>query len=202
MELNSTFEGDLERLRDAARHRDWGAAQEALTRVLMVVEFYSGLEIALTRLHNHLSVFERDHPEAMWARQMLVSVVSFGIAPHGLPPEASQTYSSPGAANFLSGLFDVLRSVERRTPLENRVRFLASAISHALLADLAAYWYGEHPEAWAQQQEHGDEADLETGYTIRQQVYATFWLDEAVAKQDTAAWLAVAGDIEAKLKKQ
>jgi hypothetical protein len=191
----------LDKLRQAARTREWSVLQETLTGLFMQLEFYTALEIALTRLHDHAAIFERDHPGATWARQLLVSVVSFGIAPANLPPELSQPYNSPGAANFLAGLFDVIRGVEPRTPLENRLRFLASAVSHAILADLAAFWYGQHPDAWAQQQQHGDEVNSQTGLTLRQQIYAQFWLDEAVAERDTAAWLSVADDIEKKAKR-
>ncbi len=195
------FDDDLNHLRAAAQRRDWGALQEALTRLFMQLDFYTALEIALTRLHAHLDIFERDHPGATWARKLLVSVVSFGVAPHELPPEASQPYTSPGAANFLAGLFDALRSVEPRTPVDNRARFAASAVSHALLADLAAFWYGQQPDAWALQQTHGDETDPATGLSVRQQLYAQFWLDEAVAERDTVAWLAVADAIEQKAKR-
>jgi hypothetical protein len=188
-------------MRQAAHAREWSTLQETLTWLFMQIEFYAALEIALTRLHDHAAIFERDHPGATWARQLLVSVVSFGVAPHDLPPEISQPYNSPGAANFIAGLLDMIRGVEPRTPLENRLRFLASAVSHAILAGLAAFWYGQHPDAWIQQQQHGDEPDPQTGLTLRQQIYAQFWLDEAVAERDTAAWLAVADDIEKKGKR-
>lgn len=200
--MTCMLDDDLNQLRNAAIRREWSALQGALTRLLMQLEFFVALEIALTRLHDHVPVFERDHPGATWARQLLVSLVSFGVAPHELPPELSQLYNSPGAANFAAGLLDVLRGVEQRTPLENRLRFLASAVSHAILADLAAFWYGQHPEAWAEQQQRGGETDPQTGLTIRQQIYARFWLDDATAERDTAAWLALADDVEKKAKKR
>ncbi|HEX2908448.1 MAG TPA: hypothetical protein VHO69_16370 [Phototrophicaceae bacterium] len=192
------FRDDLAALQIAAQDRDWGALLDTLMRLFLQLEYFSALEIALTRLHQHLAVFEAYHPEATWARQLLVSTVSFGVAPQTLPPEASQTYASPGSANFLAGLFDVVRGMERQTPLENRVRFVANAVSHTILADLAAFWYGQHPDAWAQQQAHGDDVNPQTGLTMRQEIYARFWLDDAVAARDTAAWLVVLADIEKK----
>lgn len=195
------LDDDLNLLREAAHRRDWGALQDTLTRLFMQLEFFTALEIALTRLHDHVSVFERDHPGATWARQLLVSVVSYGVTPNELPPEASQPYNSPGAANFQAGLFDLLRGVERRTPIENRARFLVSAVSNAILADLAAFWYGQHPDAWTLQQQRGGEVDPDTGLTVRQQIYAQFWLDDAVAERDTTAWLALADDLEKKAKR-
>jgi hypothetical protein len=190
---------DLAELRAAARGRDWNALQTALTRLFFQMDFYAALEMAVTRLYDFLPVFERHHPEAAWPRGLLVSVVAYGRAPESLPPEASRPYASPGAANFLAGLFDLLRCLEQRTPLENRLRFAASAAANAILADLAANWYDQHPDAWAEQQARGDDPDPETGGTVRQRIYARFWLDAITAERDTAAWLALADAIERKL---
>jgi hypothetical protein len=186
-------------LRQAAAGREWGAAQDSLTALLMDMEFFAGLEIALTRAHEHLPVFEQHHPEAGWARSLLVWIASYGAAPANLPVEAGNPYPSPGAANYVKALIDLARSVERQNPLENRVRFVSSAISNVMLADLAAFWYGQHPDRWEMQQAQGDALDPETGVTVRQRIYAQFWLDEAVAQRDTAAWLDIADHLEKKL---
>jgi len=191
---------DLEALRAAAHIRDWGELQAALTRLLLQLDFYAGLEMAVQRVHAHLPVFERAHPEAVWARQLLVSLVAYGVAPHELPPEASQPHASPGAANFILAVFDLCRAVERRTPPDNRIRFVVSAVANAILADLAAFWYSAHPHLWERQQAAGDQLDPDTGLTVRQQIYTQFWLDEAVAARDTAAWLAVAARVAEKLR--
>lgn len=195
----SSPQPDLEALRQAARARDWGELQAALTRLFLQMDFYAGLEIAVQRVHAHLPAFEGAHPEAAWARRLLVGIVAYGLAPPELPPEAAQPYASPGAANFILALFDLCRAVERRTPLENRVRFMVSAVANAILADLAAFWYGAHSDLWERQQTSGEAVDPDTGLTVRQQIYVLFWLDEAVAARDTAAWLAVAEQAAQKL---
>ncbi len=192
-------EAGLETLRRSAQERDWGAAQDALTSLLMEIEFFAGLEIALKRAYDHLTIFEHHHEDAAWARSLLVWIASYGAAPANLPIEASNPYPSPGAANFVKALIDLTRSVERQNPLENRVRFVSSAISNVMLADLAAFWYGEHPDMWEAQQAHGDELDPATNLTVRQSIYAQFWLDETVAEHDTAAWLTIADQVALKL---
>lgn len=191
---------ELSLLRSAAVEREWGILQDTLTALLGEIDYFYGLEIALQRAHNHLPVFEQHHPEAGWARSLLVWLASYGAAPANLPVEAGQPYPSPGAANYISALIELARSAERQTPLENRIRFLASSISHLIVADLAAFWYGQNPEIWEAQQQRGDEVNPATGQTIRQEIYAQFWLDEAVAERDTAAWLDVADAIERRLK--
>lgn len=195
------YESDLNILRTLAVERDWSSLQDTLGRLLLELDIYTVLEIAATRAHNHLPIFEGAHPQSIWARQLLVGIVSYGVAPTELPPEAAQPYASPGATNFVAALLDLARGVERQTPLENRLRFLGSAISNVMLADLAAFWYGQHPYRWLLQQERGHETDPNTGDTVRHNIYVQFWLDEAVAERDTAAWLALADQLEAKLSK-
>ena len=164
------------------------------------MEYFAGLEIGLTRAHNHLPIFEQNHPEASWARALLVWMASYGAPPADLPMDAGLPHDSPGANNFVTALVELARSAERKTPYENRIRFLANAIGNLIVVDLAAYWYGENPDMWEFQQEHGSEIDDETGEPISQTIYASFWLDEEVAARDSAAWLAVADQLEPKMK--
>lgn len=192
--------GELNALREAAAGRDWGSLGETLTRLFMALEFFAALEIVVTRAYNHLPIFEVAHPDSGWARGLVVWITSYGAAPANLPPDAAAPHPSPGAANFIAGLIDLARAMERLTPLENRVRFLANALSNVILAELAAAWYGDHPDAWASQQAEGDALDEETGVTVRQSIQAQFWLDTATTARDTAAWLAVADAIEAKAR--
>lgn len=194
----NAYSADLAALRQAALAREWGSLQDILARLLPQMEFFAGLEIALTRAHNHLPAFEHYYPEETWARSLLVWIASYGATPANLPLDASAPHPSPGAANFISALIDIARSVEQRTPLENRLRFLGNALSNVLLAELAVYWYEQHPDLWEMQVEHGDEIDPQTGLTIRQVIYTQFWLDETVAQRDTAAWLEIAALLEKK----
>lgn len=187
-------------LRQAAHARDWYALQDTLAALLGEVEYFAGLEIGLNRAHAHLPIFEAQHPEASWARALLVWMASYGVAPADLPMDAGLPHNSPGAGNYVTALIELARSAERKTPPENRLRFLANAIGNLIVADLAAFWYAQNPDMWAFQQEHGDEMDDENGQPIRQMIYATFWLDDAVAARDTAAWLEVAEKIEKKLR--
>jgi hypothetical protein len=196
------YEQDISALREAAERRDWGVLQDTLTRLLMSIEFFAGLEIAVTRAYNYLPIFEAAHPESGWARSLLIWITSYGAAPANLPVEATNPHNSPGAANFIAGLIDLTRSVERLTPLENRVRFLGNAISNTILAELAAGWYSDHPEAWTAQQEYGDEIDPATGATVRHTIQAQFWLDAQTAERDTAAWLEVIEALEMKVRRE
>jgi hypothetical protein len=187
-------------LREAAAGRDWGLLQDTLAGLLGAMEYFYGLEIALKRAYDFLPIFEQHHPQDGWARSLLVWLASYGVAPANLPVEAGQPHQSPGAANYVSALIELARSAERQTPLENRIRFLANAIGNLIVADLAAFWYSLHPDKWRLQQQHGDELDPATGQTVRQGIYAHFWLDEVAAARDTAAWLSVAEAVERKLK--
>lgn len=196
----SEWVADIAKLREAAGRREWSILGDTLTALFMTMEFFAALEIAVTRAYNYLPVFEATNPDAGWARSLLVWVTSYGAAPANLPPEAAMPHNAPGAANYIAALIDVARSVERQTPLENRVRFLSNVVSNVILAELAAAWYGNHPEAWEFQQEQGDEIDDETGLTVRQIIQTEFWMDEDTAARDTAAWLEVADAIAMKME--
>jgi hypothetical protein len=191
---------DIAALRGAAVGREWGDLQDTLTRVFMGMDFFAALEIVITRAYNFLPTFEAAHPESGWARSLLVWITSYGAAPANLPPDAAAAHDSPGAANFISAMIDLARAMERLTPMENRVRFLASVVTNVILAELAAAWYGDHPDAWEKQQIHGGESDLVSGITVRQSIQTRFWMDEETARRDTAAWLDVAEAVELKVK--
>jgi len=186
----------ITRLRVAAPLREWGELQAALTDVLMELEYFAGLRIAAERAYAQLAAFEAHNAGATWARQLLVSLVSFGMAPAELPAEAGAQHNGAGASNYVLSLLELARSAERKTPLENRIRFLANALANLMLADLAAAWYGANPQAWAEQHTRGAEIDPDSGLTIRQVIYTRFWLDDATATRDTAAWLALTDQIE------
>jgi len=190
----------LEHLRTAALERNWSVLQDTLAEVLIEVDYFAGLEIGLKRAYEHLTIFEQVHPDASWARALLVWLASYGAPPADLPMDAGLPHDSPGANNFVTALVELARSAERKTPYENRIRFLANAIGNLIVADLAAYWYGENADMWEFQQAHGSELDEETGELISQIVYASFWLDDDVASRDTAAWLSIADQLESKLK--
>ncbi len=190
----------LTHLREAALERDWTRLQDTLADVLINVEYFVGLEIALNRAHDHLPIFEQAHPESSWARALLVWMASYGAPPADLPMDAGLPHDSPGANNYVTALVELARSAERKTPYENRIRFLANAIGNLIVADLAAYWYGENADMWDFQQAHGSELDEETGQPISQTVYTSFWLDDDVAARDTAAWLAIVDKLQQKMK--
>src|SRR5689334_4738308 len=111
--MEVSYEQELITLRGAAEARDWGVLQDTLTRLLMSIEFFAGLEIAVTRAYNHLPIFEAAHPESGWARSLLIWITSYGAAPANLPVEATNPHNSPGAANYIAGLIDLARGVER-----------------------------------------------------------------------------------------
>ncbi len=177
--------------------RDWTALTEALTNAFLGLDYYAALEIALTRAHGFIPTWEAHQPEATWAKGLLVWIVSYGLAPANLPQEAGLPHNSPGAANFQQALIDLARGAEKQTPLENRLRFLASAVSQVIVAELAAAWYADHPDAWAEQVERGDEIEP-SGLTVRQRIYLDFWYDPVTAERDTAAWLEIAAAVDKK----
>jgi hypothetical protein len=84
--------------------------------------------------------------------------------------------------------------MQRDRPGDERFALLASALANHILAELAAYWYGQHPELHARVR--ANRIDPDTGdYTDPDAVRVIplqFWIDPGVAARDTAAWLRLA----------
>jgi hypothetical protein len=183
---------DLDLLRAAARQREWNTMQDTLKRLLARFEPLVALEIAAGRVLHVLPRFEAYYPEAGWVRELLLTVVSYASAPNELPAHAVTQFPSPGCGNFVSAALDLARAVQTGVSPFERYSFITGAIAHAALAELMDLYYSQHPDEWARLNES---ADAE----VRQELYGRFWLDGDVAARDTAIWLDVANQVEAKI---
>jgi hypothetical protein len=201
-------------LKEAARSREWTLLQNSLTVLLAALGTFPALEITVERLRKHLPTFEAYHPDnpagdargdtppsAKLVRDLMVTVVSFGYAPDNLPEFLVSEYPTPGSGQFVNAVLEMCRAMQKDRPAEDRFGLLASAIANSLLAELTAYWYGVHPEAYARVR--ANQVDPATGsYSDPEaaRIPLLFWLDEKVAARDTAGWLRIAYLIEKKLK--
>jgi hypothetical protein len=193
---------DLAVLRTAARQREWMTLQDTLKRLLALVEPIPALEIPAARIHAHLPRFEGYYPEAKWVRELFLTVVSYASAPNDLPEHAVAQFPSPGCGNFVSAVLDLARAVQSKYTVFERYSFITNATANVILADLMDFYYSQHPDQWEMLTQHADDIDAETGLTVRQRIYAAFWLDAEVAARDTAAWLDAAAMVEGKLGKR
>jgi hypothetical protein len=79
---------------------------------------------------------------------------------------------------------------------------MASAVVNAIMAELVEAWYGERDAAWQRVRENT--INPETGeYSDSQatRIAYVFWTSAETAQRDTATWLEIADNIEAKLKR-
>ncbi len=188
---------DLAALREAAHNRDHDQMQFLLKRLFGQVPFYHALVIPVERAHGYVDTFERYHPEAVWARQILVHIATVGTTPGELPNEAMREYPTPGSANFVKAVFDLGNAVYQEHPLEARVGYLVSAVVNAIMAELVEAWYGSRLADWTRVRQN--QFNPATGqYTDPEatQIAYRFWTDEAITQRDVAAWLAVADAVE------
>ncbi len=183
------MDDDLEALRKAAQERDPNQAQFLLKRIFLNMPFYRALAVAVERVYRHVETFERDHPDAIWARQALVQIASLGAAPGELPPEAMKDFNSPGAANFVKALFDLAHATRQGSQIEARIGYLVSAVVNAIMAELVASWYGPRLDEWERvRQNRIDPATGQYSHPEANQIAYRFWTDADVARRDTAAW--------------
>lgn len=195
------YHQDVAALRGAAERREWNTLQDTLKRLLAQMEPLIALEIAATRVIDHLPRFEHYYPDAKWVRQLVMSVVSYASAPDELPDHALAQFPSPGCGNFVSAVLDMARAVQPKHTVFERYSFITNAIANVILADLMDFYYSPRPDAWARLTQQADEMDPATGLSVRQQSYIAFWTDAEVAQRDTAAWLNVANKLSEKLNR-
>jgi hypothetical protein len=197
------WQTDIAGLRKAAEERDPEQIQFLLKRLYLTIGFYMGLAVAVERAYAFVATFECYHPEAFWARQVLVQITSTGTAPGKLPEEAMGEFTSPGAGNFVKALSDLAHAAQQNTQLEARIGYLVSATVNAVMADVVESWYGERLDDWERVRQNT--IDPETGQYVdpeATQIPYQFWTDETVAQRDTRAWLTVAEAIETHHKRE
>lgn len=184
---------DIEQMRIAAQQREWNTLQDTLKRALALLDPLIALTIAAPRLQAFLPRFELYYPEATWIRELLLTVVAYASAPRDLPINAINQFPQPGCGNFVLAVLDVARTVQPQYTVYERYSHVTNAIANAILADLQYTYFKKRPQLYAQL------IDPDTDDTTRQQIQAAFWLDDNIAKRDTALWLHTVDLIEAAL---
>lgn len=182
---------DLNQLRMAAREREWTTLQDTFKRLIANLEPLVALSIAANRATSFLPIFEAYYPEAGWVRELLLTVVSYASAPDELPEHAVMQFPSPGCGNFIRAVFDLARGVQAKYTVFERYSHITNATANAILAELSALYFAERLDEF-----EGLRA-AQAGY---QAVQYRFWTDDVVAVRDTQLWLAVADEVEAKLR--
>lgn len=200
--MNDQQRRDLKDLRAAAQERNQEQVQYTLKRLLQAMDYYVALSVPLERLQWFLDIFESYYPEESWVRKLLLMINTFGTPPETTIPEAAlqETFSAPGAANYVKAVFDLTQAMQDKHSPEARIGYLASAVVNSIMAELAEAWYGEREQDW--QRVRGNHYDAQTGtYSDPEamQIAYAFWTDEATAALDRGCWTDIANSIEKKL---
>jgi len=184
---------DLQEFRASALERNQEQLQFLLKRLLQSLDYYMALVVPLERIQSFLPIFERYYPEENWVRKLLLMIINYGKAPDNDISEMAlqQSFSAAGMGNFLKAVYDLTQAMRESNTPEVRIGFMASAVVNIIMAELAEAWYGKRPKAW-ERVRTGEEPHAS-------KIALTFWTDAQTAEADSAAWLAVAESIEAKL---
>lgn len=195
------IQAQLNQLRAAAAAREWNTILPVTAQLFTEMGTFPSLEIVVNQLQAHLPIVEAAHGEqSRILRELLVAVVAYGFAPDNLPEYIVSDYDTAGSGQYAQAVLEMCRAMQKERPVEERYTLLASAVGNAILAELAAYWYGLHPDLYARVR--ANRIDPETGaYSDPDAVRVIplqFWIDEEVAARDAAAWGRIADAIEAK----
>jgi len=198
----SNYQRDIDALSTAAIERDHEKAQFLLKKLLAQLDFFVALAAAIEPVYEFVDTWEQYYPDEVWARRLLVAIVSFGAPPDESVSQAAlrQDFTAPGAGNFLKAVADIVQSMQAKHQPGARVGYLVSAIVNAVMAELVEFWYRDRPDEW--ERARLNPFDSSTGkYRDPQatQIAYQFWTDPEVTRRDTQAWLAIAHSIEEKL---
>jgi hypothetical protein len=202
--MNNQQRLDLQDIRDAAYERNQQQLQFLLKRLLQSLNYYTALSVPLDSIRNFLEIFEDYYPEETWVRKLLLSINMYGLAPSEAVAEMAlqQSFTIAGTGNFLKAVYDLTQAMQDKHTPEARIGFMASAVVNAIMAQLAEAWYGKRDKAW--EGIRGSQHDLTTGEYVDEKasrIAYTFWIHPDTAKMDTETWLALADNIEGKLKR-
>jgi hypothetical protein len=184
---------DLQTLRVAARQREWNTLQDTLKRLLTGLDPLIALTIPARQAQKFLPRFEKEYPEALWVRELLLTVIAYASAPKELPQHAINQFPSPGCGNFILAVFDMARAVQEGQKFFERYSHITNATANAVVADLQYFYFNRHSREY--ERLHDEETTGEERADIQQE----FWVDRAVSFRDAATWLEIADDVEARL---
>lgn len=185
---------DLNLLRISAKQREWTTLQDTLKRLFATLDPLIALQVGATRLQAFLPIFEDYYPDAGWVREVMLTVINYASAPNELPEHTVNQFPSPGCGNFVRAVLDSARVVQDKYSVFERYSHATNVVSNCILAELSHHYYQDRMDIFELF------IDPLTHQQMRTQIQYDFWLAEDTAKQDTALWLAVADDVERKIK--
>ena len=193
-QLTDSQRQDLARLRSAAKERQWTDLQDTLKRLLANLEPLIALQVAAVQIEAFMPIFNDYYPQAGWVRELTMTVMAYASAPDELPEQAVNQFPSPGCGNYVIAVLDLARCVQDKYTVFERYSHIVNVVSNAILARLQHRYFADRPG------EFTFIVDLEGDETKKAKIYQKFWRNPDVAQFDTQLWLAVADDVEAKLK--
>lgn len=202
--LNPVQMRDLHELRRFIDARNAEQCQFYLKRLLMAVEYYYAVAIIAEHLQGYLPIFEGDYPDEVWVRRLLLMVVSFGSKPEDSVAEMAlqQTFTKPGAMNYLKAVYDLTQAMNDQHGNESRVGYMTSALVNVIMAHLVVNWYGRRSSAWERVRANRYDPNTNTySDPIATEIAYQFWTDEATQTLERDLWHALANRIEEALRR-
>jgi hypothetical protein len=180
---DNTYTQALIQLQVAAQGREWTTLQDTFKQLVTNLDPLIALSVVAPRVQAFIPKFQHYYPEAKWVRELMLTVIAYGSSPNDLPVHAVRDFPSPGCGNFLLAVFDLARTVQPHYSVFERYSHITNAAANAILAHLQYTYFKKRLDLYAILR------DSETDEVTRQQIQHQFWLDEDVARTDTALWL-------------
>jgi hypothetical protein len=198
---------NLQKLREAAAARDWKAYYVILPALLAFLPAADAVEFALAQLRAYLPRFERYHPDVVWPRRRLRKLSMSGpeymtIQKQPWLPEARYEYRTPGSDHFVQAIGRAWQAAVNVGEPDVCIPHVVAATGSVRIADLEEFWYGPRPGRW-DDWVLACKTPISEGDTGRHTVWKVgiiFERDPETQRRDTAAWMAVADELERRIK--
>jgi hypothetical protein len=193
----SSLGQEVQALQLLAERGDWNACRAATEALLLRLPASHAVRLTRDFLERRLPAFERQQPGVLWPRELLALAEGTGPSASNRVWPFEDEFPGPGANGFTKALECLWLANQRMTDVKRCVAELVDAISDAILAETSEHWGSRHPEEWAiwYRLASSFESSPRTA-----DIQLAKMRDPDVKRLKRAAWLELAGSLEAALR--
>lgn len=189
----------LNRLREAAEHRNIDEFLVTAQELLLSVQIRAVVELALSHVTAHLPKFEAYHPEVKWPRDTL-AVISMWVKGesnsqiHTLKIE--EDFETPGTNNFSNAVELLWEAVFKEQEPNRRVHSALDAIASVFMAQLVEYWGNRHLAEWQRWYQAIKEFEISGTATPPLLGHGHWYNEPEIVERSKTAWHSLVNEIE------
>jgi len=196
MNEQNSLEQDVQALRLAAESGDWDSCRSSTQALLIRLPPSHAIRLARDFVARRLAAFERQQPDVHWPRELLEAVTEENPASRKRSWPDDE-FPGPGGNSFAKAVDSLWNAGLRRGDARQCTAELVDSLSHSIMAETDEHWGSRHPKEWALWYQLVWADDYDPRMTDLQRAMTS---DLEVKRLERAAWLEIAGQLEAALR--